>query len=85
MKTNLEQITDLAHTALSRVKELEHRIAMIKEDSMVLQQYITNNGLDEAFQKPTEMSDDAWTHFANIDIACDLKSTEALDWKSFNK
>lgn len=85
MKTNLEQITDLAHTALSRVKELEHRIAMIKEDSIVLQQYITANGLDEAFQKPTEMSDEAWTHFANIDIACNLKSTEALDWKPFNK
>lgn len=85
MKTNLEQITDLAHTALNRVKELEHRLAMIKEDSIVLQQYITNNGLDEAFQKPTEMSDDAWTHFANIDIACDLNSTEALDWKPFNK
>lgn len=85
MKTNLEQITDLAHTALGRVKELEHRLAMIKEDSIILQQYITANGLDEAFQKPTEMSDDAWTHFANIDIACDLSSTEALDWKPFSK
>lgn len=70
---------------MDRIKELEHRIAMIKEDSIVLQKYITDNGLDEAFQKPTEMSDDAWTHFANIDIACDLKSDESLDWKPFNK
>lgn len=85
MKTDIKQIVDLAHASINRIKELEHRLAMIKEDSIVLQQYITANGLDEAFQKPTEMSDDAWTHFANIDIACDLKSTEALDWKPFNK
>lgn len=81
----MKQIVDLAHASINRIKELEHRLAMIKEDSIVLQQYITANGLDEAFQKPTEMSDDAWTHFANIDIACDLKSTESLDWKPFNK
>lgn len=85
IKTDLNQFMNLAHHAMNRINELEHRIAMIKEDSIVLQQYITNNGLDEAFQKPTEMSDDAWTHFANIDIACDLNSTEALDWKPFNK
>lgn len=85
MKTNLEQITDLAHTALSRVKELEHRLAMIKEDSLELQKFITANGMDEAFKQSTDMCDEAWSHFANIDIACDLKSTEALDWKPFSK
>ena len=75
---------DMSHHAMNRIKELEHRLAMVKEDSIVLQRYITNNGLDEAFQKATEMSDDAWTHFANIDIACDLESNESLDWKSFS-
>ena len=85
IKTDLKQFMDMSHHAMNRIKELEHRLAMVKEDSIVLQRYITNNGLDEAFQKPTEMSDDAWTHFANIDIACDLESNESLDWKSFNK
>lgn len=80
-----EQITDMAYVALARVKELEHRLAMVKEDSAELQRFITDNGLDEAFQNSTEMSDEAWSHFANIDIACNLKSNEALDWKPFNK
>jgi len=83
-KTDLKQFMDLSHHAMNRIKELEHRLAMVKEDSIVLQRYITTKGLDEAFQKPTEMSDDAWTHFANIDIACDLNSTESLDWTSFS-
>ena len=80
-----EQITDMAHVALARVKELEHRLAMVKEDSAELQKFITANGMDEAFQNHTDMCDEAWSHFANIDIACDLKSNEALDWKPFNK
>jgi hypothetical protein len=85
MKTDVKQIMDVAHHAMQRVKELQHRLAMIKEDSLELQKFITANGMDKAFAKPTDMCDEAWSHFANIDIACDLKSTEALDWKPFNK
>lgn len=80
-----EQITDMAHVALARVKELEHRLAMVKEDSAELQKFITENGMGERFERPTDMCDEAWSHFANIDIACDLKSNESLDWKPFNK
>lgn len=85
MKTNLEQITDLAHTALNRVKELEHRLAMVQEDSDILQKFIIANGLNDAFKTKTQMCDEAWSHFANIDIACDLSNNEVLNWKPFNK
>ena len=76
---------DMSHHAMNRIKELEHRLAMVKEDSLELQKFITAKGMDEAFQNSTDMCDEAWSHFANIDIACDLNSNEALDWKKFNQ
>jgi len=84
-KIYTQQMTDLAHHAMNRIKELEHRLAMVKEDSIELQKFITANGLAEAFEQSTEIADEAWSHFANIDIACDLNSNEALDWKPFTK
>lgn len=78
-------MTDLAHHAMNRVKELEHRLAMVREDSAELQKFITANGLAEAFEQSTDMADEAWSHFANIDIACDLNSNECLSWTKFNK
>lgn len=84
-KMYTQQMTDLAHHAMNRIKELEHRLAMVKEDSIQLQKFITANGMDEAFQGATDCCDEAWSHFSNIDIACDLNSSEALDWKSFSK
>lgn len=85
MKTDVKQIMDAGHYAMQRVKELQHRLAMVKEDSLELQKFITANGMDEAFKQSTDMCDEAWSHFANIDIACDLKSTEALDWKQLSQ
>ena len=80
-----KQITDMAHHAMNRINELEHRLAMVKEDSVERQKFIMNNGMGERIERPTDMCDEAWSHFANIDIACDLKSNESLDWKPFNK
>jgi len=85
IKTDLKQFMDMSHHALNRIKELEHRLAMVKEDSAELQRFITDNGMGERFERPTDMCDEAWSHFANIDIACDLNSNEALDWKKFNQ
>jgi hypothetical protein len=85
IKTDLKQFMDMSHHALNRIKELEHRLAMVKEDSAELQRFITDNGMGERFERPTDMCDEAWSHFANIDIACDINSNESLDWKPFNK
>ena len=84
-KMYTQQMTDLAHHAMNRIKELEHRLAMVKEDSDELQRFIIENGLNVAFKTKTQMCDEAWSHFANIDIACDLSNDEALKWKPFNK
>jgi hypothetical protein len=84
-KIYTQQMTDLAHHAMNRIKELEHRLAMVKEDSDELQRFIIENGLNVAFKTKTQMCDEAWSHFANIDIACDLSNDEALKWKPFNK
>jgi hypothetical protein len=72
-------------TTQNRIKELEHRLAMVMEDSAELQKFITDNGLEESFKTRTQMCDEAWSHFSNIDIACDLSSDEALTWKPYNK
>ena len=85
IKTDLKQFMDMSHHAMNRIKELEHRLAMVKEDSDELQRFIVENGLNVAFKTKTQMCDEAWSHFANIDIACDLSNNESLNWKPFNK
>ena len=39
----------------NRIKELEHRLAMVMEDSAELQRFIIENGLNEAFKTKTQM------------------------------
>lgn len=75
----------IASAPMNRIQELEHRIAMIKEDSLKLQKFITDNGMDKAFTASTDVSEEAWNHFGNIDIACDLNSNESLTWKPFTR
>jgi hypothetical protein len=83
-KMNEQELIEILNHAINRIKKLEHRLAMVKEDSLELQKFIAESGLDELFQNSTNMCDEAWSHFANIDIACDLESNESLDWKSFS-
>lgn len=58
---------------------------MVMEDSAELHRFIVENGLNEAFEAKTQMCDEAWTHFSNIEIACDLSNDESLRWKPYNK
>jgi hypothetical protein len=66
-------------------EQLQHRLAMIQDDLIQLRAFIHNNDLAEAFESPTEVSDEAWTLLNNIEIACDLASNQSLSWKPFNK
>ena len=66
-------------------QELEHRLALIQDDLIQLRAFIYANNLAEAFEKPTEVSDEAWTLLNNIEIVCDLTSDECLSWNLFNK
>ena len=66
-------------------EQLQHRLAMIQDDLSQLVAVIHDNDLAEAFESPTDVSDDAWTLLNNIEIACDLASNESLSWKPFNK
>ena len=66
-------------------EQLQHRLAMIQDDLSQLVAFIHDNDLAEAFESPTDVSDDAWTLLNNIEIACDLASNESLSWKPFNK
>jgi hypothetical protein len=66
-------------------EQLEHRLAMIQDDLNQLRAFIYANNLAEAFESPTDVSDEAWTLLNNIEIACDLASNESLSWKPFNK
>lgn len=67
----------------NQVITLEHRLKMIADDLQVIRQFIYENNLNEAFQKPTKHADECWTHLNNIEIACDLTSEESLNWKLF--
>ena len=64
-------------------KQLEHRLAMIKDDLDAIRQFIYENDLQETFQKSTKYCEQAITHLNNIEIACDINSEESLSWKKF--
>jgi hypothetical protein len=70
---------------ITEVEQLKHRLAMVEDDLKVIRAFIYEQGLSETFQKPTPMADECWTHLNNIEITCDLSSTESLDWKRFSK
>jgi hypothetical protein len=68
---------------LNYTQQLEHRIKMIKEDLDVINQFITENNLEEIFKRKTHTSDDAFCNLHNIEIACDLNDSESLSWGSW--
>jgi hypothetical protein len=70
---------------LTEVKQLKHRLAMVQDDLKVIRAFLQSEYLTKYFEKQTPMADKCWTHLNNIDIACDLSSNEALNWKPFNK
>ena len=62
-----------------------YRLTMIMDDVKAIKQFINENNLDETFQKPTKHSDECYTHFNNIEIACDNNSNECYNWGQFYK
>lgn len=60
-------------------KEMAHRMSMVMDDLRVIRKQLTDAQLKTA----TEFADDLYTHFYNIEIACDLNSNESLDWKLY--
>lgn len=70
---------------MTKVQQLEHRLAMIQDDLNVIRAFIYREGLIDTFRKSTDECDEAITHLNNIEIACDLNSDESLSWKLFTK
>ena len=69
---------------MTREQKLEHRLAMVADDLKVIRKFIAQQGLTEAFQKPSSTSDEAFTNLNNIEIACDLTNDECLAWQHYN-
>jgi hypothetical protein len=70
---------------MDKIQQLEHRLAMVLDDIKVIRKHIFKQDIAEVFERATPHSDDCWTHFNNIEIACDLQSDESLTWKPFNQ
>jgi hypothetical protein len=70
---------------MTREQQLEHRLKMIQDDLSNIIDFIDEQRMMETFERPTKVSDSAWTHIYNIEIACDLSTDESLDWKLFTK
>ena len=66
-------------------QKLEHRLAMVLDDIKALVEFIDENRLMEALDKPSKETDSAWTHINNIEIACDLNNDDCLGWKLYTK
>jgi hypothetical protein len=70
---------------MTNEQQLEHRLAMIQDDLNAIRKFIYDSKLISKFEEPTKYADHVWTHFDNIDIACDLNCTESRTWKLFTK
>lgn len=66
-------------------QQLQHRIAMIKDDLNKFYEFLEENDLIEKLAKPTKFSESALTHLNNIEVACDLNNDESLSWKLYSK
>lgn len=64
---------------------LVHRLEMVKDDVIQIEAFIKQHGLSSDFELPSNSADSCFTHIANINIACDLTSEEALNWGEFRK
>lgn len=67
----------------SELDRLKHRLAMVQDDLNAIQEFIRQQDLTHMFRQPTAKADTCWTHFNNIETACDLSSNECLVWKKF--
>jgi len=65
--------------------QLKLRLELVLDDIKAIKEFIYENGLSEIFQRPTKHADECWTHFNNIEIACDLNDDESLSWGKFYK
>ena len=65
---------------LNYTQQLEHRLAMVLDDIGALVDYINENNLMDALNKPTKNGNDGLTYIINIEHACDIKSDECLSW-----
>lgn len=74
-----DEINALKHSC----ENLEHRLAMVKDDCNALRNFINTNAL-EIFHKPSEQCSEALSHLLNIEIACDLESDECYTWKPYS-
>ena len=69
---------------LDYTKQLEHRLAMVLDDVKALVEFLDENRLMEALDKPSKQTNSAWTHINNIEIACDVNDNESLSWNLYN-
>ena len=70
---------------LTEDQQLKLRLELVLDDLKAIKEFIYENGLSEIFQRPTKHADECWTHFNNIEIACDLNDDESLSWGKFYK
>jgi hypothetical protein len=77
-----EVIIDNLQMDKKLIEQLKHRLVMISEDEKQIRKFINDNKLSKAFEKPTQVSDEAWHLLDTIEIACDLSNNESLEWIS---
>ncbi len=82
----MEDVTDKVYSSTPIATEeelLKHRLSMVLDDIKVIRKHIYKQDIAEFFEKPTGMAEECWTHFNNIEIACDLNSDECYGWNLF--
>lgn len=70
---------------MTNKQQLQHRLAMVLDDVKALVEFLDENRLMEALDKPSRQTESAWTHISNIEIACDLNDDACLGWKLYTK
>lgn len=88
MKEIEQQITkDNLERLIKENFEFRHRLSCIADDIEIIDRHIQNN-CNKRFKKPSRNKDgsvfaeQAWHNITNVQIACDLKEDEVLEWGS---
>jgi hypothetical protein len=83
---DLDELIEEINTMIDNDKTMKesdvaHRMRMIMDDLMVIRKQFNEAQL----QTPTALASSIETHFLNIEIACDLDSSECYNWELYSK
>jgi hypothetical protein len=68
---------------LTEIKDLKLRLELVKDDIRAVEEFINENGLNEAFSREWKEGGVGWSLIRNIEIESDLNNNDIKDWNVY--